>query len=362
MPMVDAGAADAAFGLDASTARPDAAAPDAAAGLDASAVAGPDAGSCTSGTACTPVACHSGTITCATGTPVCMDTGSAADGTGCGANQVCTAGICDFDYEWALWPLPPETPIDYAITPTTVKDNVTQLTWEAAQDAGTYTMDQAASYCASLGVGALTWHLPTAIELLSIVSSDVKSLPAVNTAAFPSMTNLSVWTSSRYASPAICAGCAWVVELSDGMPHMYPTSDLHGVLCVSRSATPSLAHYSIANGMVMDNWTGLTWQQSMVLATASLSEADNYCQQLTLGSATGWRMPQKKELESIVDRRTFGPAIDTAVFPGESGRAYWTASPYQYYSVSKQWVVDFGMGLSGFTDVSSGEAAVRCVR
>ena len=51
---------------------------------------------CTAGVACTPLnACHTGTTSCSTGTSVCVDSGvSVADGVSCGTNQVCSAGAC----------------------------------------------------------------------------------------------------------------------------------------------------------------------------------------------------------------------------------------------------------------------------
>src|SRR4051812_45161787 len=38
--------------------------------------------------------CRKGTIACNTGTPVCIESGDAANGTACGANMVCQAGNC----------------------------------------------------------------------------------------------------------------------------------------------------------------------------------------------------------------------------------------------------------------------------
>lgn len=53
--------------------------------------------SCTAGAVCTPAnVCDVGTISCATGSPVCNDTGanSAANGTTCGSGKVCDNGTC----------------------------------------------------------------------------------------------------------------------------------------------------------------------------------------------------------------------------------------------------------------------------
>ncbi|MFO0584960.1 MAG: hypothetical protein U0229_22015 [Anaeromyxobacter sp.] len=52
--------------------------------------------SCTPGASCStnPNACRSGTVACSTGAVVCQDGANRADGTGCGANKVCSAGTC----------------------------------------------------------------------------------------------------------------------------------------------------------------------------------------------------------------------------------------------------------------------------
>jgi hypothetical protein len=49
---------------------------------------------CTQGASCTPSnPCHTGTIDCASGVPVCKDTGSLGDGTAC-PSGVCESGTC----------------------------------------------------------------------------------------------------------------------------------------------------------------------------------------------------------------------------------------------------------------------------
>lgn len=50
---------------------------------------------CVAGGAC-PVSnpCHKGVYSCSTGTPVCQDSGNAAEGTDCGGGNVCRNGVC----------------------------------------------------------------------------------------------------------------------------------------------------------------------------------------------------------------------------------------------------------------------------
>ena len=50
---------------------------------------------CEAGAACTPAnPCHAGQLDCSSGSPVCQDTGDAMDGTVCGSDQVCNQGTC----------------------------------------------------------------------------------------------------------------------------------------------------------------------------------------------------------------------------------------------------------------------------
>ena len=75
----------------------------------------------------------------------------------------------------------------------------------------------------------------------------------------------------------------------------------------------------------------------------------------TLGD--GWRLPTRKELESLVDTSRHDPAIDTDKFPDTKNERYWSSTPYGGNDDSV-WVVDFGGGsVGGYHRLSSG-----CVR
>lgn len=58
-----------------------------------------------------------------------------------------------------------------------------------------------------------------------------------------------------------------------------------------------------------------------------------------------WRMPEMRELISIVDYawRSPDPSIDPDYFSNTPGSNFWSGSPYAYYS-SYAWYVDFGSG------------------
>jgi hypothetical protein len=105
------------------------------------------------------------------------------------------------------------------------------------------------------------------------------------------------------------------------------------------------------DGTVTDSKTGLTWQRCLEGQTFSGSTcnssatAKTWSQALAL-TANGFRVPNIKELQSIVDETTQSPAVSTACFPMTAGATIyvWSSSPYAA-DLTKAWVIDFKTGL-----------------
>lgn len=87
--------------------------------------------------------------------------------------------------------------------------------------------------------------------------------------------------------------------------------------------------------------------------THTLDSARTYCQ----GS---WRLPTIKELQSLVDIRAYGPAIDTVAFPNTSSNYFWSSSLVAT-NTSLAWVVNFNYGNT-YSDIVTRYNQVRCVR
>jgi len=111
---------------------------------------------------------------------------------------------------------------------------------------------------------------------------------------------------------------------------------------------------------VTDARTGLVWRRCSAgrvfdgsTCTGSIA---TYTHEQALAYAkaqTGWRLPNVKELSSIVDR----PSIDPVAFPEILDLLYWTSSPLAG-SPDNIWVVHFGLGYV----VNSGRNYTNYVR
>jgi hypothetical protein len=115
------------------------------------------------------------------------------------------------------------------------------------------------------------------------------------------------------------------------------------------------------NGTVTDNDLGLMWQQRDDGTKKTWETALSYCEGLSLTQYDDWRVPNKRELMSIVDYARSGPpAISTTYFPGTASEGYWVSTTSANDSASA-WYVDFGYG--NVTKINkSQDNYVRCVR
>lgn len=129
------------------------------------------------------------------------------------------------------------------------------------------------------------------------------------------------------------------------------------------SAAPSGQYSDLKDGTVRDNKTKLVWQQQTSDSLYNWNDAHTYCRQLALGGFTsGWRLPTKLELETLVDHRVSSrePTIDSTAFPSAPRTGFWTSTPSAGIA-ERAWFVDFYSGVS-ITDPATGMNRVRCVR
>jgi hypothetical protein len=117
--------------------------------------------------------------------------------------------------------------------------------------------------------------------------------------------------------------------------------------------------------VVLDNYTTLMWEvktDGNKTTEYTWEQALTYCEATMDGYAgyDDWRLPNIKELASIVDLETVSPAIDTAYFPNTQSGHYWSSTTY-LGSTSYVWYVSFYDG-SDLTNYKTSTHYVRCTR
>jgi hypothetical protein len=94
--------------------------------------------------------------------------------------------------------------------------------------------------------------------------------------------------------------------------------------------------------------------------TRAWNEAIDWAEGLTFAGYSDWRLPNIRELHSLIYFATFNPAIDYIYFPNTRWDFYWSGSTYAG-STGDAWVVYFGYGrVDSYGKASS--AYVRAVR
>ena len=110
--------------------------------------------------------------------------------------------------------------------------------------------------------------------------------------------------------------------------------------------------YSLENNSCSNNAempSAFTWEQALAAADTASHAGFN-----------DWRLPNRKELDTIVNRNCFEPANNELFFPATATQNFWTNSPYPFNSQSA-WGIEFEFG-SHKSLPKSGEYAARLVR
>ena len=120
--------------------------------------------------------------------------------------------------------------------------------------------------------------------------------------------------------------------------------------------------FSVCNSgnSIYDNLTGLMWSRCTIGKTwneqtkecegdasihswkESLNKVQEFNQSGFL-SQQDWRLPNIKELASIVDLSCVYPAIDLTTFPNTDSAEFWTSSVFEQYP-GRAWYFHFGLG------------------
>lgn len=235
----------------------------------------------------------------------------------------------------------------------TVTDAATGLIWQQADDGTSRTWDDAVSYCQALPLGGHSdWRLPSRKELLTLVDAG-RTHPALDPAL--SAASKPYWTATDGFADA---SSAWFVNFGSGYSDYRKKTLAVYVRCVRGGPLPTSTYADNGDGTVSDQVTGLMWEKAPTSAAKYWQPALAYCGTLGTGGYTDWRLPNKRELEILVDESRQWPAI--APLFAESGNDYWSGTTFVDDN-TQAWRVNFAYGFS----MSAGKTSssfIRCVR
>ena len=144
--------------------------------------------------------------------------------------------------------------------------------------------------------------------------------------------------------------------------------------CISTiiADAPTSRYTLNANGTLVDKKTALTWMRCALGqtwangfcggtgTTYSWQNALLAADSTVFAGKADWRLPNIKELQSIVENRCYSPAINLTAFPNADSSWFWSSSPYAINS-NYAWIVNFyyGDGNYGYKNYDYGVRLVR---
>ena len=262
-----------------------------------------------------------------------------------------------------------------ASTPTVVSCGGGAKTWQGA-------LDYVACLNSTVYLGYNDWILPNINELKSLIHIQ-NVLPNLSIGyPFTGVQSGGYWSSSSYANDT---GSAWAVGMNGGSvgfgsktsgnTYVWPIRAAkwsYSALALPNTGqtisyasgddgarqrgvpAPNIRFTTNGDGTVTDKRTGLIWLQNancwgfktwswsfnsvVALANGSCGLSD--------GSVAGdWRLPNREELASLVDRSMYGPALsDGHPFINVQSGFYWSSSTYASDAGGSAWGASVNVG------------------
>jgi len=284
----------------------------------------------------------------------------------------------------------------------TVKDEITGLTWQKSHDGGTYYWAATQTVVNNLNAqnygGYNDWRLPTIKELYSLWNVSTgwpyidRNYFDIKYADEQDLSHAIFWSSDKYtgvmgniSGEMPGAELAFGVNFGTGHIKAYSISvgPKHFIRCVRGKLAYGVNLFqNNGDGTISDLATDLMWQQSDNGSGMDWEHALAYAQTQNNTNYLGyndWRLPNTKELQSLVDytrspyatnSANVGPAIN-ALFSctsilNDGGKAdypyYWTSTSaisIANGAYPSAWYVAFGRAENGSGEDLHGAGAVR---
>jgi hypothetical protein len=179
------------------------------------------------------------------------------------------------------------------------------------------------------------WHLPTRRLLFSLISHQYVNPSLPEEHPFENVFTGYYWTRDTCRR---LPEQAWYGHLGGGRIHRGMKHGSYMVWPVCQASdilAPEHSRFTVNDGCVHDAWTGLTWRADADMAGQRLTWASalSAVRELNRGSGAGapaWRLPNIRELESLVYLGAHSPALPAGHPFLHIREAYWSSTTSVY--------------------------------
>jgi hypothetical protein len=237
-------------------------------------------------------------------------------------------------------------------------DTVTGLTWQKEPDGVPRNWLEAID---AIPTGKDSeWRLPTRKELQTLLYyGQAPSGICIDSAYFATVSD-PPWMNWSATTEAFLSKDAWTVSFGDCRVDYVSKDEVNYLLPVMGRRLEFARFKDNGDHTVTDLSTGLMWYRRET-AAMGWKEALAFCEGLAAAGHTDWRLPNMKELQTIVNDGTQSPAIDRVYFPGCRPLIYWSSTTNAKHP-EFAWYVDFDDGHVYGSGLKTREYYVRAVR
>lgn len=220
----------------------------------------------------------------------------------------------------------------------TVTDNITGLIWQREDDTKSYSYNNAIAYCMGLELGGIEdWRLPNVGEIYGLVDFSRGHTPSYGFIFVDTFwplweadtygLHVSFWSKTMQNDEE-----AWKINfISSSLTANSLTGAKH-VRCVNGDEIPLKRKFEYnLDGTITSKDTFFVWYQDenepMVW-----EDAISFCENLDFAQSSEWKLPNIKELQTLIDYKKFNPAVDDEFFPGVMPSEYWSSTPTSEFS------------------------------
>jgi hypothetical protein len=295
-----------------------------------------------------------------------------------GAKTSFGPGDDGFLKQGAAWPKP-----RFVLAGDCLMDNLTGLMWvrNGNLSNGKKNWSEALDYAGSLTLcGYSDWRLPNVNELETLVDAEPPDLAAwLNVESFINVRSGGYWSSTTYAGSK---DYAWLIDMHygnvgndkkvvgnfvlpvrgesaqlpvTGQTKCYNSSGAE-IACANtgqdgefKSGVPwPNPRFTVTGDCVTDNLTGLMWPKNTNLTAIAKDwfQALDYAGSLNLCGYTDWRLPNRKELFSLIDYSRSKPFLQEGhPFTNVQPEYYWSSTTFAG-ATNSSWFVNMWYGFT----------------